>query len=154
MGIIVAPMTIHTLRLRIRTFERGSVATESIASPIPVAREPLAPAEFDEDGRLYVFRFAPRQPERMVIDRDRIFSYIRRRRTTVDGRSVSLLPDMRVRSFLRDTRNRADFYTAVRELQTHPDVERYEPPVRIEHRPVVTRAPDALARVERSTPTR
>jgi hypothetical protein len=120
-------MTISTLRLKIRTFERGSIPSASTVSPpLTLVASAQAAPEYDEDGRLYAFRFARRQPEPVVIDRDRLFEYVRRRRPTIDGRSVRLLPDMRLRGFLRDTKNAADFYTDVRELQTHPDVEMYE----------------------------
>jgi hypothetical protein len=68
------------------------------------------PLEFDEDGRRYVFRFARRVPQRVTMDRDRLFAY------------KSILPDESVRAYLRDLKNRADFYTEIRELQTHPDV--------------------------------
>ena len=79
--------------------------------------------EYDEDGRLYAFRFPRWNPAPVAIDRDRLFDYARRRRPTADGRWVRLLPDVEVRRFVRDLKNSADFYTDVRELQTHADVE-------------------------------
>jgi hypothetical protein len=61
------------------------------------------------------------------MDRNRLFEYLRRRRPTVDGHAIPLLPDMRTRAFRRDLKNRADFFTDVRELQTHPEVELCQP---------------------------
>jgi hypothetical protein len=112
---------------------RGTISFRTPTAPTP-ALEPtptsLAPVpepiEYDEDGRRYAFRFPRRQPQPVVIDRDRLFDYVRRRRPAADGQgSLPLLPDMDVRRYVRDLRNRADFYTSVRELQTHPDVEAY-----------------------------
>ena len=109
---------------------RGTILFRTPAAPTPALKPtqpPLAlspePIEYDEDGRRYAFRFPPRQPQPVVIDRDRLFEYVRRRRTAADGRrSLPLLPDADVRRYVRDQRNRADFYTSVRDLQTHPDV--------------------------------
>ncbi|HLI97193.1 MAG TPA: hypothetical protein VKT72_14085 [Candidatus Baltobacteraceae bacterium] len=73
-----------------------------------------APAvpEFDEDGRLYVFRFARTAPQQCRIDRDRIFEYKKRKK----------LPDEGQRQIRRDMRNRADFFADVREIQTPRDI--------------------------------
>lgn len=92
-----------------RTPAAATPALEPTQPPVTPAPEPI---EYDEEGRRYVFRFARRQPQPVVIDRDRLFEYVRRR----------LLPDADVRRYVRDLRNRADVYTSVRELQTHPDV--------------------------------
>lgn len=70
-------------------------------------------AEYDEDGRRYVFRFAPFTPQKYAIDRERIFAYRRRKK----------LPTMRERELVRDLRNAASFFEDVRDIQTHPDVE-------------------------------
>jgi hypothetical protein len=107
---------------------RGSVAwprpwrlrlmpqTRTIAPP-PVVEQPapLAP-EYDEDGRLYVFRYARVSPQHYQIERDRIFEYMKQRR----------LPTWIQRQIRRDYRNRADFFADVREIQTPPDVEAAE----------------------------
>lgn len=77
------------------------------------ATAPPAAAEFDEDGRTWVFRFARTQPQRYAVDRDRLFDYMKKHRLPREGH----------RQIRRDTRNRADFYTDVRELQTHFEVE-------------------------------
>lgn len=109
---------------------RGTILFRTPATPTP-ALEPTQkslslapePIEYDEDGRRYAFRFPRRQPQPVIVDRNRLFDYVRRRRPAPDGRrSLPLLPDMDVRRYVRDLRNRADFYTSVRELQTHPDV--------------------------------
>lgn len=98
---------------------RGTVAwtrpfkitlTQPTAPPEPIAA-PAAP-EYDEDGRIYVFRYAWTKPQHYSIDRDRIFNYMSRRR----------LPDAGQRQLRRDVRNRADFFADVRELQCHPEV--------------------------------
>lgn len=103
-----------------RTPAAATPALEPTQPPLTLAPEPV---EFDEDGRRYAFRFPHRQPQPVVIDRDRLFEYVRRRRLAADGREpLPLLPDADVRRYVRDVRNRADFYTSVRELQTHPDV--------------------------------
>jgi hypothetical protein len=72
---------------------------------------PAAP-EFDEDGRLYVFRFARTAPQQYSIDRERIFEYQKRKR----------LPDAGQRQIRRDVRNAADFFADVRDIQTPHDV--------------------------------
>lgn len=93
---------------------RGSVAWVKpfqirLTPPAPVeAAAPAAAPEFDEDGRLYVFRFARTKPQQYSIERDRIFEYLKRRR----------LPDAGQRQFRRDLRNRADFFADVRDIQT------------------------------------
>jgi hypothetical protein len=56
--------------------------------------------EFDEDGRLYVFRYARTAPQRCSIDFDRIFQYMRRRR----------LPTEAHRRFRRDAGNAVDIH--------------------------------------------
>jgi hypothetical protein len=84
--------------------------TPAVVPPEPLAA-PAAP-EFDEDGRLYVFRFARTAPQHYSIERDRIFEYLKRRR----------LPDAGQRQLRRDLRNRADFFADVREIQTASDV--------------------------------
>jgi hypothetical protein len=104
---------------------RGSVAWSKPfrihVTPAVAPAEPLAPPaaqEYDEEGRLYVFRYAKTKPERYSIERDRIFDYLKRRR----------LPDAGQRQIRRDFRNRADFIADVRDLQTPSD------PVEIEVR--------------------
>lgn len=95
---------------------KGSVAWTrpfrlKLTPPAPTAQHLPASTtlpEFDEDGRLYVFRFARTAPQRYTIDFDRIFDYMRRRR----------LPDEGQRQIRRDVRNRADFFSDVREIQT------------------------------------
>lgn len=69
-------------------------------------------AEYDEEGRRYVFRFARSAPKQCTIERDRIFEYLKRHR----------LPDESDRQLRRDLRNQADLFADIRELQTHPDV--------------------------------
>lgn len=80
--------------------------------PVVAPAAPAAAPEFDEEGRLYVFRFAKSAPQRCSIERDRLFEYMRRRR----------LPDEGQRQIRRDVRNRADFFADVRELQTPNDL--------------------------------
>jgi len=97
------------------------------SSPVPVRPSDVVAAEYDveeydEDGRLYAFRFPRRAPQPVVMDRDRLFDYVRRRRPAAEGRPVRLLPDTRRRQYVRDLKNRADFFTDVRDLQTHADV--------------------------------
>jgi hypothetical protein len=104
-------------------FRTPAAPTPALQTPQPPLTLPAEPIEYDEDGRRYAFRFPPRRPQPVVIDRDRLFEYVRRRRPAADGhRPLPLLPDADVRRYVRDLRNRADFYTSVRELQTHPDV--------------------------------
>lgn len=76
------------------------------------AAPPAQPAEYDEDGRVWVFRYAPARKATYVIDRDRIFTYQKKHK----------LPSEGVRQLRRDLRNSVDFYTAVREIQTHPEI--------------------------------
>ena len=101
------------LRLKVAVFPRpGSVASQ----PAVAAAAPAAPAEYDEDGRLWVFRFAQSAPATYRVDRDRIFTYMRRHRLPTEG----------VRQIRRDARNSMDLYSALRELQTHSDVDTYQ----------------------------
>lgn len=79
------------------------------AAPLPLP----VPIEYDEDGRQWVFRFARTAPQRYVVDRDRLFEYMKKHR----------LPNETARQIRRDLRNSADFITDVRDLQTHYDVE-------------------------------
>lgn len=83
-------------------------AAAAAAPTESVAAEP----EYDEDGRRYVFRYGPAQPQQYTIDRDRLFRYAR----------AHELPGARARMLRRDLRNAANFYEDVREIQTHPDV--------------------------------
>jgi hypothetical protein len=99
---------------------RGSIAwTNPLRLSVTVVEPPDAPpataepAEFDEDGRRYVFRYAAAAPKPCSIDRDRIFEYVKRRR----------LPSEAERSYRRDVRNAGDFFEDVRDIQTHYDVE-------------------------------
>ena len=78
----------------------------------PAAEAAATEPEFDEDGRRYVFRFAPAQPQQYTMNRDRLFAYAR----------THELPGARARAIRRDLRNSASFYEDVREIQTHPDV--------------------------------
>jgi plasmid stabilization system protein ParE len=98
----------NPLRLRISVFPQPAAETTHAAvEPGPV------PAEYDEDGRLYVFRFARIAPTQCAIDRDRIFDYIKHHK----------LPDEADRALRRDLRNQVELYADLRELETHPDVE-------------------------------
>lgn len=98
---------------------QGSIAWTSpfkmrFVQPPPVSEPLPAPAlpEYDEDGRLFVFRFARTSPQSYTIERDRIFEYVKSRR----------LPDAGQRQIRRDVRNSADVFGDLRELTTHPDV--------------------------------
>ena len=93
-------------------------ATPSLA---PVSN---APDEYDEDGRLYVWRFPRTSPERRTIDRDRIFDFVKKRRRTIEEfpRWQPLLPTEETRRYVRDLRNSAHFYEDVRDLQTHTEI--------------------------------
>lgn len=93
------------LRLKIAVFPQP----EPPAAEAPAA---VSPAEYDEDGRLWVFRFPRTAPQRYAIDRERIFEY----------RKKHKLPGEGVRQIRRDLRNTADFFTGVRDIQTHADV--------------------------------
>ncbi len=99
---------------------RGSVAwtrpfrlrlTRPAAVEMPPA--PAAVPEYDEEGRLYVSRFARSLPQQYTIERDRIFDYMKRRK----------LPDAGQRQIRRDLRNSGDLYADVRDLEFHPDIE-------------------------------
>jgi hypothetical protein len=88
----------HPLRLK---------ATLPVTTPpSQVQPVPAAPVEFDEDGRVWVFRYTQALPRAYRIERDRIFTYIRQHR----------LPGEIERQLRRDARNAADFFTEVREL--------------------------------------
>ena len=67
---------------------------------VETAPEQAALPEFDEDGRLCVFRYGKSAPQTYSIERDRLFEYMKRRR----------LPDEGQRQIRRDFRNRADFF--------------------------------------------
>jgi len=92
---------------------RLRVSVPAVATPEPEQPAPPAIQEFDEAGRLYVFRYAPVAAQQYRIERDRIFEYVKRR----------ALPDEGQRQFRRDARNRADFFADVREIQTPSDVQ-------------------------------
>lgn len=83
------------------------------AQEAPPGAPPAAVPEFDEEGRIYVFRYAKCAPQAYHIERDRIFEYMKRRR----------LPDEGQRQFRRDFRNRADFFADVRDIQTPSELE-------------------------------
>jgi hypothetical protein len=95
----------NPLRLSITLVHRPSALAETAASGEPAA-------EYDEEGRRYVFRFARTAPQKCTIERDRIFDYLKRHR----------LPDESDRQLRRDLRNQADLFADIRELQTHPDI--------------------------------
>jgi hypothetical protein len=80
------------------------------AEPVTRAVTPPAaqPQEYDEAGRLVVFRYETAAPQARSIDFDRVFEYLRSHR----------LPGEGPRRIRRDQRNRADFFADVRELQT------------------------------------
>lgn len=100
------------LRLKVTVFPRPrGVALEA---PV-VGAAPPAQAEYDEDGRLWVFRYAQSAPTTYRVDRNRIFTYMRRHRLPTEG----------VRQIRRDARNSIDVYSTLRELQTHSDVDTY-----------------------------
>ena len=100
---------------------RGSVAWARpfrlrLTPPSAPPQMPPASAavpEYDEEGRLYVSRFARSLPQQYTIERDRIFEYMKRRR----------LPDAGQRQIRRDLRNSGDLYADVRDLEFHPDIE-------------------------------
>lgn len=103
-----------------RLFEtRKLVASTSSAMP-PEAGTP----EYDEDGRLYVWRFPRTAPERRTVDRDRIFEFVKKRRRTIEEfpHWQPLLPTEDTRRYVRDLRNSAHFYEDVRDLQTHTEI--------------------------------
>ncbi len=97
----------NPLRLKIAVFPKNP--TEPAPEDVP----PPTPVEFDEDGRQWVFRFARTTPIRCAVDRDRLFEYMRKHKLPPEG----------VRQVRRDLRNRVDFYTDVRDIQTHPEIE-------------------------------
>jgi hypothetical protein len=105
----------NPLRLRISVFPTPAV-TEDLS---PAAQAPPEPVEYDEDGRLYVFRFARTAPKQCAIDRDRIFHYLKKHR----------LPDEADRALRRDLRNQVELYSDLRELETHSDIEALPPAV-------------------------
>jgi len=88
-----------------------------LPQPVPEQAAPAAPVigpvERDEDGRTWVFRFPRVQPQHYAVDRDRLFEYMKKHRLPREGH----------RKIRRDLRNVADFFTDVRELQTHFEVE-------------------------------
>lgn len=100
----------NPLRLRINVFP--APAEEQIAEPAPEMPAVAAPIEYDEDGRIYVFKFARTVPQRCAIDRDRLFQYIKTHK----------LPNEADRALRRDLRNQVELYGDLRDLQTHPDV--------------------------------
>lgn len=103
------------LRLTVTIFPRF----RSVAAPPPLPTETSpAQAEYDEDGRLWVFRYTRTAPPSYRVDRDRIFAYMQHHRLPTEG----------VRQVRRDLRNALDLYSALRELQTHPQVEPHQNP--------------------------
>jgi len=101
------------LRLKITVFPRSS--SRALKAPAVAAAAPATQAEYDEDGRLWVFRYARTAPNVYHVDRDRIFAYMKRHRLPTEG----------VRQIRRDQRNAMDLYSAVRELQTHTEINTY-----------------------------
>lgn len=104
----------------------GSITRMTIATAKPVQPSvlPSPVPEYDEAGRLYVSRYKPVMPERPIVNRDRIFEFAKKRRRTVDDppRWQPVLPTEDTRRFVRDVRNRANFYEDVRDLQTHSEI--------------------------------
>lgn len=100
----------NPLRLRINVLPKP--AAEEASAPPPQAVPIPVPAEYDEDGRLYVFRFARTVPQQCAVDRDRLFHYIKSHK----------LPDEADRALRRDLRNQVELYADLRDLQTHPDI--------------------------------
>jgi hypothetical protein len=98
----------NRLRLKIAVFPDAEPQAAPIAPPAQEAR-----VERDEDGRVWAFRYPRAQAQGYSIDRDRIFDYLERRR----------LPGATARQIRRDARNRVDFISDVRDIQTPPDVE-------------------------------
>jgi hypothetical protein len=101
----------NPLRLRINVLPKP--AAEEAIAPAPQAMPIPVPAEYDEDGRLYVFRFARTLPAQYAVDRDRLFAYIKSHK----------LPDEADRALRRDLRNKVELYADLRELETHADIE-------------------------------
>ncbi|HEV3152253.1 MAG TPA: hypothetical protein VGZ02_00455 [Candidatus Baltobacteraceae bacterium] len=93
------------MRLRAALPVRPALTQPSTTTAVPV--------EFDEDGRIWVFRYSRTVPQSARIDRDRIFQYMKTHR----------LPGETERQIRRDMRNAADFFTGVRELQTHSEIQ-------------------------------
>lgn len=84
---------------------RGSISWAGFLRPRERGEAPAALAaapkrEFDEEGRLYVFRFPRTQPQRCSMDFERIFDYMKRRR----------LPSEAHRRFRRDADNSVDIH--------------------------------------------
>ena len=100
----------HPLRLKLKIFEPAPQPISASVLPQPAAVEPV---EYDEDGRLYVFRYRTAAPTAYTIERDRLFAYVKRRR----------LPTEADRAFRRDVKNSANFFEDVRDLQTHSDID-------------------------------
>jgi len=100
----------HPFKLRPKVFEKTPELVAPNGTALAALPEPL---EYDEDGRRYVFRYRTAVPQAYTIERDRIFSYMKRRR----------LPSEADRSYRRDVKNGANFFEDVRDLQTHGDVD-------------------------------
>lgn len=81
------------------------------APAVPASVTPAV--EYDEDGREYVFRYSREMPAPPAIVRERLFDYVKRHG----------VPGEIERQIRRDMRNRADLFSDIRELQTHPDIE-------------------------------
>lgn len=113
-----------------RLFQPGLIVGSIMRTTIPTAKAiqpsvvPSPVPEYDEAGRLYVWRYKPVAPERPIVNRDRIFEFTRKRRRTVDDPPhwQPVLPTEDTRRFVRDVRNRANFFEDVRELQTHSEI--------------------------------
>lgn len=100
----------NPLRLRINVLPKP--ATDGSIANAPETVAPV-PAEYDEDGRRWVFRFARTVPQQCAIDRDRLFHYLRKHK----------LPGEADRALRRDLRNQVELYADLRDLQTHPDID-------------------------------
>lgn len=83
--------------------QRGSIAWTPLRLKISIFPQRQATAAQEASG----------VPQAYTIDRDRIFDYLRTHR----------LPGERARQLRRDLRNRVDFISDVRELQTFSEVE-------------------------------
>lgn len=94
----------NPLRFKISVLPRPAPRNQEVRAEVP--------AEYDEDGRIWVFRFAPARAQAYAMDRNRIFTYMRTHRLPTEG----------VRQLRRDLRNTIDLYSGVRELQTHPEI--------------------------------
>jgi hypothetical protein len=115
MKLLSAQVPIHWPRMRTVSPPRRTQAVEETVAE--------RPKQFDEQGRELVFSFPPAQAHVYIVDRDRIFEYLKKRRKLASGRSQPLLPDANVRRYVRAQRNAADFFADVRDLQTHADIE-------------------------------